>query len=98
MRQKLSPERLAEALAGLSGWSGSGDVIGKDFEFKSYKDGLVFACAVGYLADGMDHHPDMTVGYQRVTVALSTHDAGGVTETDIRLATEIAALAAKGTK
>ena len=92
MRQKLTTERITEALAGLNGWSSTGELIKKTFEFPTYKDGLVFACAVGYLADAMDHHPDMTVGYRKVKVELSTHDAGGITETDIRLASKIESL------
>ena len=92
MRQKLSSERLTEALVGLNGWKSTDDLIEKDYEFKAYKDGLVFACAVGYLADAMDHHPDMTIGYRRVKIQLSTHDAGGITETDVKLATKIESL------
>ena len=92
MRKKLSEAEVAVALADLGGWRSSGAEIEKTFEFPTYKDGLVFACAVGYLADGMDHHPDLTVGYRRVKVALSTHDAGGITEFDVRLAKKVETL------
>ncbi len=92
MREKLSTARITEALRELDGWSSTGEEIEKSYEFGAYKDGLVFACAVGYVADAMDHHPDMTIGYRRVRVALSTHDAGGITETDIRLAKRIESL------
>ena len=92
MRKKLSPDEVASALAGLKGWRSSGSEIEKLYEFPAYKDGLVFACAVGYIADGMDHHPDLTVGYRKVKVVLSTHDAGGITELDVRLAKRIETL------
>jgi 4a-hydroxytetrahydrobiopterin dehydratase len=92
MRKKLSVDEIASALAGLKGWRSSGGEIEKAFEFPTYKDGLVFACAVGYLADGMDHHPDLTIGYRRVKIVLSTHDAGGITEFDVRLAKKVESL------
>jgi 4a-hydroxytetrahydrobiopterin dehydratase len=95
MRQKLQPEQVKDALTQLPGWTATDELIQKEFQFKTYKDGLVFACAVGFLADGMDHHPDMTVGYQKVKIQLNTHDANGVTEMDIRLATQIEGLGAK---
>ena len=92
MRQKLSADQVTSALAGLDGWGTNGSEIAKTYEFPTYKDGLVFACAVGYIADSMDHHPDLTIGYRRVAVALSTHDSGGITEFDIRLANRIESL------
>lgn len=92
MRQKLTEDQMQQALGLLPGWSYNGEQIEKLYEFAAYKDGLVFACAVGYLADGMDHHPDISIGYRRVKVALSTHDAAGITEFDTRLATKIESL------
>ncbi|MHB8637539.1 MAG: 4a-hydroxytetrahydrobiopterin dehydratase [Fimbriimonadaceae bacterium] len=92
MREKLSPDRVSAALAELEGWRSTGTAIEKVYEFATYKDGLVFACAVGYLADEMDHHPDLTIGYRRVGVTLTTHDAGGITEFDVRLAGRIETL------
>ena len=89
MRQKLSEDALRSGLDELPGWQGVDNRIEKIFEFPSYKDGLVFACAVGYVADLMDHHPDLVVGYRRVVVGLSTHDAGGVTYFDMKLAKRI---------
>jgi 4a-hydroxytetrahydrobiopterin dehydratase len=92
MREKLSADQVGAALRNLDGWRGGDSKIEKTYEFPTYKDGLVFACAVGYLADKMDHHPDLTIGYRRVGVAFSTHDAGGVTEMDVRLAKSVETL------
>jgi 4a-hydroxytetrahydrobiopterin dehydratase len=92
MREKLDPAALTGALTALPAWTTDGSQIKKSFAFATYKDGLVFAVAVGHLADRMDHHPDMFVGYRKVDIALSTHDAGGVTEFDIKLATQIESL------
>ena len=48
----------------------------KEFTFDSYLAGVAFASSVGVVAEGLDHHPDMTIGYRRVTVTFTTHDAG----------------------
>ena len=92
MRERLSEDQVGVALRELKGWRSADSKIEKVYEFPTYKDGLVFACAVGYLADKMDHHPDLTIGYRRVDVSLSTHDAGGITEFDLRLAKKIETL------
>lgn len=92
MREKLPSDQIDARLEALSGWKSDGAKILKTFEFSSYKDGLVFACAVGYLADALDHHPDITIGYRRVLVTSHTHDAGGITEFDFRLAAKIESL------
>ena len=83
---KLAPDELSSALQGLPGWSAEEGQISKTFEFHSYLEGLDFAMALGQEAEKRDHHPDMTVTWRKVKVALSTHSEGGVTEKDTSLA------------
>lgn len=91
-RQVLSSNELAEALAGLPGWEAAGGKIAKPFPSKSYAAGVLFTVAVAHIAEAMDHHPDITLTYPAVIIQTSTHDAGGVTATDIELARRIEAL------
>jgi len=91
-RRKLSDEEIAAALTELNGWSIEDGMLARSFAFGAYKDGLVFASAVGYLADAMDHHPDLFIGYRKATVRLSTHDVGGISPLDFALARQIDAL------
>jgi 4a-hydroxytetrahydrobiopterin dehydratase len=60
--------------------------------FDTYKSGLVFASAVGFIADKLDHHPDLLIGYKVVTITVSTHSEGGLTELDFHLACQVDAL------
>lgn len=90
MVEPLNAAEISEALAVLDGWAQDGDKITKTFEFASYPAGLAFASAAGYVADNFDHHPDLFVGYKKVTVAFTTHDAGSkITQKDIDVATAI---------
>lgn len=89
----LSEDAVAHGLEGLPGWS-AGEMLTKEFTFPSYAAGLVFAVAVGHLADALNHHPDLFIGYQRVRVSLVTHDAGGLTSYDLELALRIESLLA----
>lgn len=91
-RVKLSDDLIAQRLGALDGWSIEQGMLRKRFEFGSYSAGVMFAAAVGQLADGMDHHPDLFIGYRKVDVALVTHDAGGLTELDFALAERIETL------
>lgn len=72
----------------LPGWevAQSGKAIGKDFKFADFPAAVAFMNAVAEDAERMNHHPDWSNSYNRVEVALTTHDAGGVTERDIELA------------
>ena len=88
----LSESEIAEGLTSLKGWSVEEGMLTKRFEFKSYKDGLVFALAVGHVADRMDHHPDLLVGYAKVKVAVNTHAVGGLSPFDLELARRVDAL------
>lgn len=84
----LSDTQIAESLEAMPGWRREGLEIVKEFRFGAYADNLVFASAVGRIADRRDHHPDMLITYPSVRVSLTTHSEGGVTQKDIDLATE----------
>jgi 4a-hydroxytetrahydrobiopterin dehydratase len=85
----LSDADVQSALAALPGWSRSGDEIVKTFEHASFPDAIAFVVRVGFLAERADHHPDLDVRWRRVRVALTTHDAGGITARDVELARSV---------
>jgi 4a-hydroxytetrahydrobiopterin dehydratase len=89
MRQKLSDVEIQRELGGLSGWSRRGESVVKTFAFDRFADGIAFVDRVAATADAMDHHPDIDIRYTKVTLSLSTHDAGGVTKSDLELAKRI---------
>lgn len=86
---KLSNEQVTAALAGLTGWSRAGESLTKTFTFKTFPEGIGFVDRVALVAEELAHHPDITINYNRVTMTLSTHDEGGVTEKDVALAERI---------
>jgi 4a-hydroxytetrahydrobiopterin dehydratase len=88
---KLSAEQIAEKLKALPGWEYKGNAIVKLLRFKEFMDGIEFINRVAEFAEAADHHPDMTINYTRITFSCSTHDQGGVTDKDIKLATNIEA-------
>lgn len=90
---KLSDAAISTALEGLPGWSRAGDTLTKVYTFKTFPEGIAFVDRVALAAEDAGHHPDMTINYSRVTMALSTHDEGGVTEKDVALAQRIESLA-----
>jgi 4a-hydroxytetrahydrobiopterin dehydratase len=85
----LSQEEIGEGLAQLSGWRLEGKALVSDYAFPSFMKAMEFVNGVAQEADGIDHHPDMTIRYTRVTLSLWTHDSGGVTRRDFRLASAI---------
>jgi 4a-hydroxytetrahydrobiopterin dehydratase len=87
-RAKLTVEARKAALAKLPGWSevSGRDAIAKKFVFKDFNAAFGFMARVALVAEKMDHHPEWSNVYKTVDVTLSTHDAGGVTELDIKLA------------
>lgn len=85
----LSSGEADERLRRLAGWQRSGDEIRKEFKFKDFKEAMIFVNRVADAANAADHHPDITVSYNRVTMALSTHSEGGLTEKDFALAAKI---------
>lgn len=91
--QPLTDEAIRAALEALPGWERDGDSITRTFKLPSYAAGLMFAAAVGTLAEGHDHHPDLYIGYKTVRVTFTTHDAGNkISQKDIDLAAAINAL------
>jgi len=94
-RQLLSPDAIQQALATLPGWEleVGGQELVRTFEFKAYLDGIEFVRKLGEAAEAMNHHPDMLVGWRKVTVRLSTHSAGGLTALDVELASKADRLA-----
>lgn len=91
-RRKLEPQEVESRLASLSGWAQENGQITKTYTFDTYKAGLVFAVAIGHLADRMDHHPDLFIGYQKLKVGLNTHDLDGISTYDFALAEQIESL------
>ena len=89
MRQKLSDLEIQRALGGLTGWARRGDALVKTYTFDKFGDGISFVGRVARAADEMDHHPDIDIRYTKVTMSLSTHDAGGITQSDLTLAQKI---------
>ena len=95
MAEKLSGEARAKVLAGLAGWQevAGRDAITKTFVFKDFNAAFGFMARVALVAEKLDHHPEWTNVYKTVAVTLSTHDAGGLTERDVKLARAMDAIA-----
>ncbi len=91
---RLSQPEIVQALANVPGWSQDGAAISRTFTLPGFPAALVFACAVGQLAERADHHPDILIQYKKVTLTLSTHSEGGLTDKDFALAREIGTIAA----
>jgi len=88
MREKLTGDARKAALAKLDGWSEvkGRDAIAKKFVFKNFSEAFGFMTRAALMAEKLDHHPEWSNVYKTVEVTLSTHDAGGVTELDVKLA------------
>ena len=88
MAQKLTGEARKAALAKLAGWSEvkDRDAITRTLVFRDFNEAFGFMTRAALVAEKLDHHPEWSNVYKTVTVTLSTHDAGGLTERDIKLA------------
>jgi 4a-hydroxytetrahydrobiopterin dehydratase len=89
----LSDAEIQQALTKLSGWKRNGNAIERAFEFPTFMNGIEFVNKVAQAAEAANHHPDITVNYNKVTIALTSHDAGGLTQRDMRMAEKISELA-----
>jgi 4a-hydroxytetrahydrobiopterin dehydratase len=90
---KLGAAGVKGQLVRLKGWRQAGNAIQKQYTFANFKEAVFFVNTVAALAEKAGHHPDITVTYNRVTLTLSTHDAGGLTGKDFDLARRIEAAA-----
>jgi 4a-hydroxytetrahydrobiopterin dehydratase len=97
MATPLGPEQRAEALARVPAWEpvARRDAITRTFLFADFSEAFGFMTRAALIAEKMDHHPEWTNVYRTVTVLLTSHDAGGVTERDITLAAAMDRIAAR---
>ena len=90
----LSDIEIQRAIGKLPGWSRRAGVITKTFTMPTFPDGIAFVDRIAEAAETAMHHPDIDIRYTKITIALSTHDSGGLTQKDIDLAGLIEQLAA----
>ena len=95
----LTSDQIRERLASLPGWEIREGLLTKTYTVRSFAHGVLFVGAIAQLAEAANHHPDVSLhGYNRVTLSLSTHSEGGLTEKDFALAAQIEALPHKKPK
>lgn len=85
----LTDDESDARLKALPGWNREGREIRKEYRFADFKEAMAFVNRVAGLADEADHHPDIVINYNKVTLALTSHDTGGLTDRDFRLAARI---------
>lgn len=83
---KLDETNIRSALAALPNWARIGQIISRTYEFEDFPAAMKFVNSVAELAEQAQHHPDIDIRWNKVTLALTTHDAGGLTEKDFALA------------
>jgi len=91
--RRLSEEELQDALRSLSGWELKDAKLHKAFRFRDFVQAFGFMTRVALLAEASAHHPEWFNVYNQVTIDLTTHDAGGISDRDVELARQIDAVA-----
>ena len=86
---KLTDAEINAQLEGISGWTVENEKLHKEFQFDSFVEAFGFMASVALIAESMNHHPEWFNVYNRVTVDLATHDAGGISALDFELAKKI---------
>jgi 4a-hydroxytetrahydrobiopterin dehydratase len=89
MAELLSDIAIQRELGTLAGWSRRGEVLTRTYQFRNFTQAMEFVNRVAGLAESANHHPDIDIRYSKVTLTLSTHDAGGITSNDVELARAI---------
>ena len=89
---RLSDSEIDERLGGLDGWERSGDAIVKHFDNGDFKGSVDFVNGLTPVAEEMNHHPDLEISWKTVTVTITTHSEGGLTDGDFALARRIESL------
>jgi 4a-hydroxytetrahydrobiopterin dehydratase len=95
MADRLDDDTIRASVEG-TGWERRGDTLVKEFTGKDFAASLSFVNRVGALAESRSHHPDIAISWNRVTLSLTTHSAGGLTAADLELAKAVDALAGPG--
>jgi len=85
----LTDAEIKSALTSLPGWQQNGKAIQRIYEFADFKAAMVFVNRIAEAAEEANHHPDIDIRYNKVTMALISHDSGGITQRDIRMAGKI---------
>jgi 4a-hydroxytetrahydrobiopterin dehydratase len=89
MPKVLSEKEITQSLKDTLGWKRKGNEISRQYSFSEFVPAMAFVNHVADLAESMDHHPDILIQYNKVTLTLSTHSAGGLTALDFALAQKI---------
>ena len=89
----LSDDEIERRLADAADWTREGDALSRQFKFDDFKGSVDFVNRITPAAEEMNHHPDLEISWNTVTVSLSTHSEGGITESDFELAGRIDAQA-----
>ena len=92
MTDALDDQQIATALDTLPGWARDGDAITRTFTFDGYRDAVAFTVRVALEAEVANHHPDLLLTWGKVEVSLTSHDAGGITQRDVDMATAVSEL------
>lgn len=87
--KKLSEQEINNNLESLEGWSYTDNSLQTSFEFENFKEAFTLMTRIAFEAEAQNHHPDWNNVYNQLEISLSTHDAGGVTEKDFKLAKAI---------
>lgn len=98
VRRALTPTEIVTRLSNAQGWKLTGDgdnvAIEKTYTFENYYETISFVNALAFIANAQDHHPDLSVHYNRCVVRFNTHDVKGISETDFECAAQADALVA----
>ena len=89
MSNVLTASEIEAALQNLPGWARHGSSIERVFQFNNFREAMEFVNKIAAAAEAANHHPDITINYSKVTLTLFSHDSGGVTQRDIRMAGKI---------
>jgi len=87
--RKLSDREIQDGLPNLDRWELWDGRLRKQFTFRTFLRAIAFVNSVAYLAESAGHHPDITINYNKVTLRIITHSAGGLTDRDFSLASEV---------
>ncbi len=90
-RRRLADDEIEALLTGVAGWQREREWLWREFRFPTFREAIAFVNRVAEIAESLDHHPDIGIQYTKVTLRVTTHDAGGLTENDFTLASRIEA-------